>query len=207
MRIAIISHHRSGSTTISEWLSLELGYEWINEPFNVLNDDWKIRHQNSLIMDKVLVKFIHNHFINENQIDEIIDTFDKVITLTRNNVRDCAISAVHANEVKNCHDKYRLSEGWLDKNEDEINDEIDKISYNNGVIKNIKPALHITYEGIFDTKEDIVKLKDYLKLGNLQYTDLIDKKNRYQITGDMILETTIDITPSTPNNTNKKSLI
>ena len=53
MRVAIIAHHRSGSTNLSKWLSMELGYEWISEPYNTDTKYWnnnvKERYQKSLV--------------------------------------------------------------------------------------------------------------------------------------------------------------
>ena len=62
MRIAIIAHHRSGSNTISQWLSMELSYKWITEPYNMDNKYWnndrEKRYKNSLTNDNIIVKYI-----------------------------------------------------------------------------------------------------------------------------------------------------
>jgi hypothetical protein len=188
MKVAIIAHHRTGSTALSNWLSLELGYKWIDEPLNSHNISY---NQNTFTKDNILVKYIYQHFTNQTQIDEIINIFDKVIILTRNNLRECAISIVHANSSYNCHTKYKIDETWLNNNEKLIENKIYNLTHCNSEIKKITGGLHITYEGIFENKEDIPKLKEYLKLGDLKYTDAIDKKNRYQVTDGVLPEDTL----------------
>jgi hypothetical protein len=183
MRIAIIAHHRSGSNSISQWLSMELGYKWITEPYNMDDEYWnhdkEERHQNSLINNNIVVKYIYGQFTDSKQIIEIIKSFDKLIILTRDNVRECAISSLYTKVTNKYHDKYVLNIDWLNKNENQIEEEMYNINITNNKLKNIKEGLQITYEGIFETKEDIAKLKDYLKLSELRYDNFIDKKNKY----------------------------
>jgi hypothetical protein len=183
MRIAIIAHHRSGSNTISQWLSMELGYKWITEPYNMDNKYWnndrEKRYKNSLTNDNIIVKYIYGQFTESKQLIETINAFDKLIILTRNNIRECAISSLYTKVTNKYHDKYVLNIDWLNKNENQIEEEMYNINITNNKLKNIKEGLQITYEGIFETKEDIPKLKDYLKLGELRYDNFIDKKNKY----------------------------
>jgi hypothetical protein len=206
MRIAIIAHHRTGSTTISDWLSTELGYEWLNEPFNSTKAPYNLEEidQNSLLKENILVKYIYHHFTDKtNQIEEIINTYDKVITLTRENVEECAISAHYAKITGECHVNYSLNNNWLNRNKNQIKEIIESVIYDNDKIKNIKSTLHVTYEGIFYTKEDIKKLKDCLKIENLEHTHLIDIKNRYRITEEVMSK----ISPHVNVLKSKRSLI
>ena len=38
MRILIISPQRTGGNVFSKWLSFELSYKWLHEPFNINNN-------------------------------------------------------------------------------------------------------------------------------------------------------------------------
>jgi hypothetical protein len=192
MRVAIIAHHRSGSTNLSKWLSMELGYDWVTEPYNTdtkyWNNDVKKRYQKSLVNDNIVVKYIYNQFTEEHQIIKTINSFDKLIILTRDNIRECAISSIYVNITKNAHTNYILDTNWLKENEKQIENVMYDINISNNKLKNITEGLQITYEGIFYTKEDVIKLKDYLKLDVLKYVNFIDKKNRYQNNTNFIKE-------------------
>ena len=190
MRVAIIAHHRSGSTNLSKWLSMELGYDWISEPYNTDTKYWnnnvKERYQKSLVNDNIVVKYIYNQFTDKTQIIETINSFDKLIILTRDNIRECAISSIYVNIINKAHNSYILDTTWLRENEKQIENVMYDINISNNKLKNITEGLQITYEGIFYTKEDVIKLKDYLKLDVLKYVNFIDKKNRYQNNTNLI---------------------
>jgi hypothetical protein len=79
-----------------------------------------------------------------------------------------------------------LDTTWLKENEKQIENVMYDINISNNKLKNITEGLQITYEGIFYTKEDVIKLKDYLKLDVLKYVNFIDKKNRYQNNTNLI---------------------
>jgi hypothetical protein len=192
MRILIIAHQRSGSTNFAKWLSAELNHLCILEPFNTDNSNWNWdkdkRMHFSLTEKNIVCKCIYTQFTDNGVIEKWISLFDKIILLKRNNIRNSIISEIYANSVGIYHDTYKIDNDWIIKNENKIEENIPKFTKYNKEIDELK-GLHITYEGIYDTNEDIEKVKNYLQIDKLNYTSYIDKKRRYQ------------------NNTNIKNLI
>jgi hypothetical protein len=193
MRILIIAHPRSGSTSFGKWLSMELNYQWVNEPYNNDTREWN-KNKNERIYSafnslNVVSKFLYSDFKNESQIEETIKLFDKVILLKRNNVKESAVSILIAYETNRYHDKYKINNHWIEKNKDKIyNESLNFIRINKEISK--LNGLQITYEGIYDTKEDIEKVKNYIEINEFKHLHYIDKKRRCQ-----------------QNNINKKTLI
>ena len=50
----------------------------------------------------------------------------------------------------------------------------------NNFVKEIDNSLQITYEGIYQNKNDIEKVKKYIGINDLKYVDMLDNKNRYR---------------------------
>jgi len=185
MRIVIISHHRCGSTTLSRWLSLELGYSLIMEPYHpssLLNKNRELNIKNALEVDNVVVKYLYHQFNNEIEIDEVLNKFDKILLLTRQDEKESDISAVYARINKKYHNYYSIDDAWIDSNIDEINDEIKNIKYSKNEINKIAVGLNINYENIFIKKEDIEKIKKYIGINEFKFDNsyLLDKINRYR---------------------------
>jgi len=184
MRIAIISHHRSGSTMFSRWLSFELGYSLILEPYNI--DDWNKNReyniQNALKQENVIVKYLYNQFNNQTEIDEVLNNFDKIILLIRKNEKESAISAVYASENKKFHSTYFIDDNWIHNHIALIENQIINLNILKDKIKNIPTGLLVTYENIFEEKTDIDKIKNYIGLNVFKhnYSHLIDTNLRYR---------------------------
>ena len=171
MRILIIALARSGGHQLNEWLALELGYKMIHEP---------IYNNQSIEGNNIVVKCVVNEIKNRMDIDLL--NWDKIIGLTRDNIRECAISRTKAeqtNDVRKWHYGYEISSEWIIENEIDIkknerwaNDGINHISRINEI------ELRVTYEGIYNTKEDIQRIKDYIGITNTKYEHLLDNSNR-----------------------------
>ena len=168
MRILIIALGRSGGYQLNEWLALELGYKMIHEP---------IRTNQSIEGDNIVVKYLINEIENRTDIDLI--NWDKMIGLTRMDVRECAISQTKAVQTNKWRDGYEVSSEWINQNETDINHfeylKNKSIDYLNK-IKEIQ--LKVTYERIYNTKEDIQRIKDYIGISNTKYEHLLDNTNR-----------------------------
>jgi hypothetical protein len=175
MKILIIANMRSGSTTFLKWLGIELGYKTINELHNPL---FPVKFD--LNNDNFIVKEMYHHI---KDMPNYIALFDKVITLTRNDTFDSAISLLYCDEKSNYdyHLKYKINEKWVSDRIYEIK-RIEKefINQNRDIINLGK--FHITYEGIYKTKDNINKLCEYLNLdiNNLKATELLNINNRYR---------------------------
>jgi hypothetical protein len=150
------------------WLSLELGYRLIHEP---------IQTNQSTIGDNIVVKYLINEVEYRDDID--YKNWDKIIGLTRENGRECAISWTKSLETQKWRVGYEVSEEWIKENETTIQNHEEWINEKIQSINQIKEiSLMVTYEGIYYTKEDIQKIKDYMGISNTKYEYLLDSSNR-----------------------------
>lgn len=179
MKILIISSPRTGGNVFSKWLSVELNYKWIHEPFhnhfNEFNDIEKVLNE-----DNIVVKVQINDWSKKYTDTKFYNFFDKIIGLTRNNLKETSISLLKAFETKNFTKNYKIDDEWITENENKLNELMVDIEKDFNKIKNISDSLQITYEGIYETKNDIEKIMKYIHLNEMKYYDLINPKNRYR---------------------------
>lgn len=174
MKILILAHPRSGSTTLSRWLSQEMNFHLVLEPFNP-RTPMKIPNTEDYVM-----KELYHHLVDKNiDIENFINQFDYVIGLYRKNMKDTLISIFHADKTKKYHTSYTINDEELKKYEKEIGEE------NNFFVEyheNIKKFshIHVSYENIFDNKDDIEKIKNFLKIEELNFLWMLDNRNRYR---------------------------
>jgi hypothetical protein len=167
MRILIISLGRSGGYQLNEWLSLELNYRMIHEP-NKTNE--------STEGNNIVVKYIINEM---DDVNINYTTWDKIIGLTRNDIRECAISQTMGVQKNQWRVGYEVTDEWIKENETTIQYYEGWVSDKIHSINQIKEInLMVTYEGIYYTKEDIQKIKDYIGISNTKYEHLLDNSNR-----------------------------
>lgn len=175
MKILILAHARSGSTTLGKWLSKELNYIFFDEPHNIENGIEIYGNNNYVVKD------LYSHlFSNKIDIEKYISNFDYVIGLYRMNVKDIWISMEHANKTKRHHSQYKLSNEEIEEYEKSIPENLIE-----GLIKEREKITEysnivLVYEKIYETKEDIQKLKKFLDIENFNYLDMLDNKNRYR---------------------------
>ena len=168
MRILIIALPRSGGYQLNEWLATELGYKMIHEP---------IWNNKSIEGNNIVVKY------NISEIENIMDidfpNWDKIIGLTRKDARECAISQTRAAQTKEWRSGYEVSEEWIIENEIDIKHFEGWANKRNDYLNTIKEIqLKVTYEGIYNTKEDIQRIKDYIGITSTKYEHLLDNTNR-----------------------------
>jgi len=168
MRILIIAMGRSGGYQLNEWLALELNYKMIHEP---------IENKLNINGGNIVVKCLLSEIKNEKNFD--FKNWDKIIGLIRTDVRECAISLTSAAERNVWRSAYVITNEWILNNIETINQNQRWIESDNNYISNIKEiGLIVTYEGIYNTKEDIQKIKDYIGISNTKYEHLLDNTNR-----------------------------
>ncbi len=170
MRILIIAIGRSGGTMLNKWLGLELTHKVLNEPI------W-----NKLSIDKndIVVKY---HIDEIQEITDIdLTNWDKIIGLTRVDTYDTAISQHRAYQKNEWDCAYKISDEWVKENQLNINENEEKIIKKIELIKEIKEiGIFVTYEGIYNTKEDIQRIKDYIGITNTKYEHLLDNTNGFR---------------------------
>ena len=168
MRILIIALVRSGGRQLNEWLALELGYKMIHEP---------IRRNASIEGDDIVVKYLIGEIQNRTDIDLL--NWDKIIGLVRNDTIECAKSFVYAEQIDRWHGGYEMTSEWIEDNKENIIGLESILKNQIDYIKELNPIqLQVTYESIYDTKEDIQRIKDYIGITNAKYEHLLDNTNR-----------------------------
>ena len=171
MRVVIISGYRVGGTQFSKWLSKELNLNYIHEPFNLR---WRKEKEN-ILGENILIKtdpFEWNEIKNLN--------WDYKIGLIRTNTKDCAISTTHSQERNEWFVEYSITDKWLEKNHKRIIHNEEHIIKINEQITNIKDLFQITYEGIYQNGEDILRIKQLFNIQNFSFSHYLDQTNRYR---------------------------
>lgn len=168
MRILIIAVARSGGHQLNEWLALELGYKMIHEP---------IKTNQSIDGNNIVVKYITTDIKDKTKFD--FKNWDKIIGLIRNDTIECAQSFVYAEQTNKWHVGYEITNEWIEDNKESIIEVESLIKNEINIIKELNAIqLQVTYEGIYHTKEDIQRIKDYIGITNAKYEHLLDITNR-----------------------------
>ena len=170
MRILILSHTRSGSTTLCKWLSKELDLFLNETPYdkNTFDDIFK---SNNIIRKIVIEEY--------NPPNEVIEKFDKVICLSRENNIDSAISFINANNKVRWHDTYEITNEWINDNKNKIIEMVYKYEHLKTYLKN-KDIFQITYENMYINKTDVNRVISYLNIENPRHLDMIDYDKKYR---------------------------
>ena len=186
MRILIIAQSRTGSTVFSKWLSKELNYYWLNEPFNsnIKSEIDKIFTEKNIVC-KICVKEIESNFIGRQNIkikninDLLLLTWDKIFVLTRNDSYDQAISKVWASLNNKWHSNYEITDKWAHANKKHIEKCYEELVFEKKQI-NLINSTQITYEGIYETGYDLQKVCSMIGINKMNYFNDLSLKNRYR---------------------------
>lgn len=117
MKVLLLTHGRSGSTSLHFALAEVLGLNKIIEPFNyhLWGDDYKspppYRPEDD-VPNNTIIKSISFH--NDDWVYQKHHQFDKIILLVRDNIRDVMISAQNAS-VYGYANQYEATEKPVDK--------------------------------------------------------------------------------------------
>jgi hypothetical protein len=168
MRIGIIASARSGGKNLGDWISEETGYEFIHEP--VLNKISIGSNKN------LVVKYLSNEWFELKEKPQM----DKWIGLVRANHRECAISFLKARQTLSYHNPYTLDDTFIKENESEIEHTMEWMGdvYNTILTKIPQIELKVTYEGIYNSGDDIIPILNYLNIKNPIYLHMLDNSNR-----------------------------
>jgi hypothetical protein len=173
MRILIYALPRTGSTTLGRYIANSLGYKYLSEPYCEFS---KIENKNDMWdLSNVVVKTIHN------QIDmnptEIFKKFDKVIILTRENLKEQSLSFHYAYENNQFLKPYVLNDFKID--EDKLNEILNSFNNDKNELINLN-GFHITYEQIYQNTDKLNELNGYLEIVSKQYRHMLNSENRYK---------------------------
>ena len=120
----------------------------------------------------------------QNNIDVLsfIKTYDKVICHLRSNPLDVAISLTHSKITRNFNYTYEIDNEFLELNKEMISNQIEVVKnfYYQDIKKyNDVKSLYTTYDGIFNSGEDVSKIMNYLNINELKHNDLIGNDKKY----------------------------
>jgi hypothetical protein len=179
MKILVIAKGRSGSHSLIDWLGEEFDLKTIYE-----NEDKDIS-----VVDDYIIK-------RHPSTDYIIEEYDYVIRLIRENTILTSESRMWAEDKKKYHpkgkEKYIIDEDFLIKNHIEIWDS--KITYDrsNNEIRNIDVGILVTYEELFLHGTGQEKIEKYMSFKSTTKLDTDLKKARFHVM-DKTVYTTYDL--------------
>lgn len=170
MKILLLSHTRSGSTTLCNWIAKELNLElhevlFYQKEFNTIFE-----------LDNIILKVVVGEYYPP---IDFIEKFDKVICLSRDNNIDAAISFLRSNKTNRWHEEYEIEQEWIENNEIEI------LNYANeyDIIKSRLKEYNLfqtTYENIYINRIDVPKIIIYLNIDNPKYLEDLDYNKKYR---------------------------
>jgi hypothetical protein len=179
MKILVIAKGRCGSHSLIDWLGEEFDLKTIYE-----NEDKDIS-----VVDDYIIK-------RHPSTDYIIEEYDYVIRLIRENTILTSESRMWAEDKKKYHpkgkEKYIIDEDFLIKNHIEIWN--GKITYDqsNNQIRNIDVGILVTYEELFLHGTGQEKIEKYMSFKSTTKLDTDLKKARFHVM-DKTVYTTYDL--------------
>jgi LPS sulfotransferase NodH len=170
MKILILSHTRCGSTTLCKWVSKELDIVLDETPYD-RKTFYSVFEKNNIIRKIVIEEY--------NPPNEVIEKFDKVICLSRENNIDSAISFINADNKGKWHDVYEITNDWINDNQNKIIEKVYKYEHLRNLLKN-KNLFQITYENMYVNKTDVSRVIDYLDIKNPKHLDMLNYDKKYR---------------------------
>ena len=170
MKVLILSHTRCGSTTLCKWISKELDIE-LDETHYDFKQFNSVFEKNNIIRKIVIEEY--------NPSNEVIEKFDKVICLSRENIIDSAISFINADIGGSWHDTYEITNEWINDNKNKIIETVYKYEHLKTSLKN-KNLFQITYENMYINKTDVNRVISYLNIENPRHLDMLDYDKKYR---------------------------
>lgn len=167
MRIGIIAMGRSGGYNLGRWIANETRYKYIHEP---------IINNLDITGNDIVVKWLVGELINQNTIPQM----DKWIGLIREDIREQSVSQLRGSQTGEWHRPYKVSDEWISEREAELNVVMNEANEFKNKIQSDIPfiELQITYEGLYQTGEDVQKVCNYLDIQNPKYLEMFNPKRR-----------------------------
>jgi hypothetical protein len=174
MKILIYCWWIVGSRSFGNWLSLETGLHYYFEPLKFGSD----RSEDLMLFGKFLENelknakhtnfktdenFITKIFPNEIDYKKLVNYFDKIIVLYRENTLEQAESIIWSKYNKmSWPNFYEIDDKYLKDNQKEILNTKNDFDKRNLELKKLENCLHITYEEFFYSDTGIKKVEEYL---------------------------------------------
>jgi hypothetical protein len=149
MRILIYTTHRTGSTSLANFLMFNYSCDY--QRHNYFNS---VRNN---IPNDIIIKLTPNEEIY----NEISNYFDKRIVLIREDVKSQAESRVFSDVFGKKFSSYNISDSFLSEYENQILKMQSIIKLENNELSSYSNCLHITYEELYKSNSGILKLEKY----------------------------------------------
>jgi hypothetical protein len=176
MRVCILGSPRSGTTSLLNYISESLNISKLNEPYN---SDLPITEQSTWLKDNMAVKHLMHQLSNKQKLN-LHKHFDKVVCIYRNDLEQSAESFLAGYRSNNWNRPYTYSSSEAIKKTSQ-NAHVKKwvIGYRKKEIKEFKELKYftVTYEDLYYSDKDKVRLNEYLGITNPCY-NILDLKNK-----------------------------
>lgn len=176
MKILIYTTHRTGSTSLANYLMIHYDCNYFRDSFfkNGTLVDTLNKNEN------IIIKFTPL----EVKYESVRHLFDKCIILYRDNVKEQAESWLYADKVKKYFEPYSIEDNFLEENKYELEVKIETIKHENEKLKTYNDALHITYEELYFSTKGTIEIENYLET---KFLFKMDGKKRYRNTKKTLL--------------------
>ena len=171
MKILIYTSHRTGSTSLANFLMIEYKCDYYRRFHYKTDSEFSsVVNSNKSGIYKVCP--------DEDSYERIKDMFDKRIVLIRENTRDQAESRLYSEMKEKKFSAYSISDDFLNSNRKEIREMENKIISENVEFKKLTECLHLTYEELFYSKDGLKKIENYLgfeskfEIGSKRYRNM-----------------------------------
>jgi hypothetical protein len=176
MKILIYTTHRTGSTSLANYLMIHYDCDYYRESYFKNGKMVEVLNKNK----NAIVKFTPL----EVDYQSVRHLFDKCIILYRDNIIEQAESWLYADKVKKHFEPYTIDDKFLKENKEEIDSKIQTIKNENEKLKSCDNALHITYEELYYSTKGIVEIENYL---GTKFSFKMDSKKKYRDTKKTLL--------------------
>ena len=184
MKILIYTGYRTGSKSLGDWLQIELGIPYYHEYYNKNNPE-KWERMRKINLDKInnyIIKISPGDGFN---FDEIVNGFDKVILLYREDTMSQAQSMIwaKANEVWHSthvngifrYAHYNIDDKFLTDNSEKIDSLKTIFDDEVNFLKSKNIGLLISYEDLYMNGTGIKKIENYLEISTRTMFNTNDK--------------------------------
>jgi len=184
MRVCILGSPRSGTTSLYKYLTNSLELEGLNEPYNKRMDQRfgkrNLTEYDIWERDNLVVKHLSMQ-LDRNQISLLEDHFDKIVLIYREDVKSASESWLCGNYSGNWDKKYNYNDIIYRYDEEEAKFLLEtdmKERYKDIEFYKTLPFFTVTYENLFYSDKDKIRLKEYFNITDNKFDFYFDIKNK-----------------------------
>jgi hypothetical protein len=170
MKLLIVANRKSGARTIFRWLEKEFKNQYAKGEEidnNFQNHEFLIysHETNQIDLTEIENTVVLMYYSDYEKLELPEEHFDFTISITRTNTIEQAESIVFTDKTGKGEKPYVISNDFIKKNIDLINEMSDLLITNNKKMENIF-GLHVTYEELFNptVPQDLWNVQSYLGL-------------------------------------------